>query len=437
MFSGGSSGLLVACAVVTLGCGARTGLGEEGDGGAGGAGASTAGTQVGSSAQSTTMSVSTVSGTSSVVSTSSSVSSASTTTASTSVSTTVSTTTGPICTSNEECDDGVDCTFDACEPQGCTHVAIDSACDDGVFCTIDTCDGFTGCVNEPTDDVCDDGIACTLDTCNLAFDACESAPCDGLCDDQIFCDGVERCDAAVGCVDGPPACDTGLACAGGACTESTDSCSLVFPLGCPAPDVHILVTDATGALWDVSPFASPGEVLIAPPSSGPHLDIAVLGSRWFTADSFAIRELVPFTNVVLATLPFGGPNSLAAGPDGMLYAASNPVYRIDPDDGSSQQIGSLPIGHNSSGDIAFLGERMFVSTDSGCGGALVEVDITTGQSTVLGGDGLGCVYGLATVGGVLYVINCDGKIGSFDPDTGEVRIFAETTVEAFGADALP
>ncbi len=310
-------------------------------------------------------------------------------------------------------------------------------CDDGFFCTVDTCDGFTGCINEPTDDLCDDGIACTIDICDLAFDTCDNAPCDGLCDDFIFCDGVERCDNARGCVDGPPACETGIACAISTCNELVETCTHSFPLACEPPDVHILVTDDTGALWDVAPFETPAQTLIADSNGTTHLDIAVLGDRWFAADGAGIRELIPFTNFVIADLGVGGPNSMAAGPDGMLYLASNPVFRVDPDAGTQTVIGNLPAGHNSSGDVVFLGERMFVSTDSSCGGALVEFDTQTGVSTVLGGDGLGCVYGLANVDDVIYVVNCDGKIGTFDPDSGEVRIFARTLVEPFGADALP
>ena len=87
--------------------------------------------------------------------------------------------------------------------------------------------------------------------------------------------------------------------------------------------------------------------------------------------------------------------------------------------------------------IVFLGDRMFVSTDSPCGGSLVEFDIDTGVATVLGGDGLGCVYGLANVDDVIYVVNCDGKIGTFDPDTGSVRIVASASVTTYGADTLP
>jgi len=35
------------------------------------------------------------------------------------------------------------------------------------------------------------------------------------------------------------------------------------------------------------------------------------------------------------------------------------------------------------------------------------------------------------------LLNCDGKVGTFDPDTGQARIFSTTTVQVYGADRLP
>ncbi len=413
-----------------LGCGARSELTEDGTGGAG-AGPGTGG------APSTTSTTQASSSSATSAATTVAVSTAISSVASSSAVTTVATTTtGPLCTTDEECQDAIDCTLDTCEPQGCTHVPIDVACDDATFCTLDLCDTLRGCINEPTNDVCDDGLGCTIDTCNRLVDACENDPCDSFCDDGSFCDGVERCDSALGCVDGPSACETGIFCAASSCNEAADTCSHFFPMFCPGPDVHILVTDQNGALWDVAPFETPAQTLIAGASAGSHLDIAVLGNRWFVADS-QIRELVPFTNQVITTLWAGSANSLAAGPDGWLYLADTTVFRVHPDTQATELLGSLPPGHNSSGDIAFLGQRMFVSTNSPCGGALVEFDVATGTSWVLGGDGLGCVYGLATIAGVLYIINCDGKVGTFDPDTGVAQIFSTTSVTAYGADALP
>ena len=348
---------------------------------------------------------------------------------------TVTTTSVPPCLSDEECDDGVPCSVDTCEPTGCVNTPENSLCDDGRLCSVDHCDLDVGCYHTHSDAVCDDGLSCTIDSCDDDSDSCENAPCDGMCNDGIFCDGVERCDSALGCVEGEAACDLDLFCATDQCNESQKRCTHTFPLFCQPPDVHLLVTDAQGRLYDVAPFGTPTQTLIAAQQSV-HLDIAIVDGRWFVMD-FILRELYPGTNNIKADISPLSLNSLGAGPDHMLYAAGTQVYRIDPNTGASTLLGDLPLGHSSSGDLAFLGNRMFVSTDSPCGGALVEFDPATGQSSVLGGDGLGCVYGLATVGGTLYVVNCDGTIGTFNPDTGDMRILATTTVTVYGADALP
>jgi hypothetical protein len=283
---------------------------------------------------------------------------------------------------------------------------------------------------------CDDGLTCTSDACDDATDTCRNEPCDSLCDDGSFCNGVERCDAGLGCTSGPAACTLGLGCETSSCAESSETCAHALPPGCVPPDVHLLVTDSEGRLWDVAPYESPSATLLVPSNGFTHLDIAILDGRWFAID-FNLVELAPGTNQVIANLGPIGANSLAGGPDGKLYAASQSVLRVDPDTGAQELVGVLPAGHSSSGDIAFLGDRLFVSTDSGCGGGLVELDLATGAGTVLGGDGLGCVYGLAGVGDQLFLLNCDGKVGTFDPDTGQARIFSTTPVQVYGADWLP
>lgn len=348
---------------------------------------------------------------------------------------TSSSSTGPLCLSDEECDDGVGCTRDRCGELGCEHLADDAVCSDGQFCTLDACDVSLGCVSQPSPDLCDDGLSCTLDACDESTDSCLHDPCDSLCDDQIFCDGIERCDAALGCVDGPPACTLGLGCEQSACAETSDTCSHTLPPGCAAPDVHLLVADSGGNLHDVAPYQGT-ETLIAPSNGNVHLDVAVLNGRWFVVAGDLV-ELAPGTNQVIAVLGQLFANALGGGPDGKLYAAYDIVYRIDPDSGAQEFVAALPEGHTSSGDIAFIGDRLFVSTDSGCGGSLVEVDVASGTAAVLGGDGLGCVYGLAPGGDRLFVVNCDGKIGTFDPATGEARVLWTTSIQTYGADRLP
>ncbi len=80
---------------------------------------------------------------------------------------------------------------------------------------------------------------------------------------------------------------------------------------------------------------------------------------------------------------------------------------------------------------------MFVSADGPCGGALIEVDTSSGTANVLGGDGLGCVYGLAATSDTLFILNCDGKIGTFDPNTGDARVLSTSGLQVYGADISP
>lgn len=327
------------------------------------------------------------------------------------------------------------CTIDTCSGGACFHAPDDAACDDGITCTLDVCSVVTDCSNTFGDAACDDGIACTTDTCDVATDTCSNVACDSVCDDGSFCDGVERCDTTLGCTAGPPACDLGLPCSHDHCTEATQKCTHAGAPIC-TPSVHLLVDDASGALLDVDPYRGTVTTMAVQPTS--LFDVAILGGRWFGLNPAHLYELAPGTGQIVKSFPaLGSANSLGAGPDGKLYAADTQVYRADPDTGAAQVVAQLPPGHTSSGDIAFLGSRMFVSTDGPCGGALVEIDLGTGTASVLGGDGLGCVYGLAAKGGKLFIVNCDGKVGTFDPLTGTARVLSTIVAHPYGADALP
>jgi hypothetical protein len=345
-----------------------------------------------------------------------------------------SSSTGPACTSDAECADKVACTVDHCDPAvGCIHQPSNMLCDDGLLCTVDTCQAGQGCSHVVSDAPCDDGLACTIDSCDSVTQTCTHEACDNQCDDKVFCNGIERCDTSKGCVAGPKSCDLGIDCSIDSCNEGSKKCS---HMSLCASGPHLLITDVQGALWDVQPQTG-AQKLIAASKNVVHFDIALLGNRWFALNSGQFVELAPMTNNVIATHPSPGGNSLAAGPDGKLYAASSNVYRLDPNTGAATFVGPLPTGFTSSGDIAFLNGDMYVSTDGPCGGALVQFDLAKGSGKVLGGDGLGCVYGLAVSAGTLYIINCDGELGTFDPKTGVARVLSTSTVKAYGADTLP
>ncbi|TFH25223.1 MAG: hypothetical protein E4H03_01420 [Myxococcales bacterium] len=124
------------------------------------------------------------------------------------------------------CDDGLECTTDACDEGAdrCAATAVDGLCDDGVFCNgSESCDGEAGCLAGPTPD-CDDGVACTVDFCDAAGDGCRAIAIDGDCDDGLFCNGAEVCDAGAGCQPGTaPDLADGVACTVDACDDASAS----------------------------------------------------------------------------------------------------------------------------------------------------------------------------------------------------------------------
>jgi uncharacterized protein (TIGR02145 family) len=65
---------------------------------------------------------------------------------------------------------------------------------------------ISGCLCSGQDTYCDDGIPCTFDACNEAAGGCVSMPNDALCDDLDPSNGVETCDVTLGCQPGTPPC---------------------------------------------------------------------------------------------------------------------------------------------------------------------------------------------------------------------------------------
>jgi len=133
------------------------------------------------------------------------------------------------CRSGErpDCDDGVECTADACDSavDACVHTPEDSRCDDGRFCNgLETCDAVNDC-QAGVAPSCDDNVPCTVDSCDPDLDDCISAPEDGRCDNGRFCDGEEFCDPSLGCRSGErPDCDDGVECTADVCDSAVDAC---------------------------------------------------------------------------------------------------------------------------------------------------------------------------------------------------------------------
>ncbi len=128
---------------------------------------------------------------------------------------------------------------------GCGYESLPdgSPCDDGRACSgSDRCAGGL-CRGEPLTD-CDDGVDCTLDACSEAAGGCFHTPSDPLCPPPEPCRAY-RCDARLGCrtadlADGLP-CDDGDGCtvddacrAGGCIGTPVAACECGTDLQCRA-----------------------------------------------------------------------------------------------------------------------------------------------------------------------------------------------------------
>jgi hypothetical protein len=104
---------------------------------------------------------------------------------------------GP-CLDDGQCDDGFDCTFDACDQAlgRCRFTPDDSKCQNGVYCDgVERCDNKLGC--SPGVPVgCDDKTPCTIDRCDEPTQSCQHAPrdADGDGDPDVHCPGGHDCD---------------------------------------------------------------------------------------------------------------------------------------------------------------------------------------------------------------------------------------------------
>jgi hypothetical protein len=127
-----------------------------------------------------------------------------------------------------DCDDEVSCTSDVCDEvhDTCVNTPSNAACNDGLYCNgVETCDANLGC-QAGTPPNCSDAVVCTIDACNEGNDSCTHTPSNTVCDDSQFCNGVETCDANLGCQAGtPPNCNDGVPCTDDACNEGNDSCA--------------------------------------------------------------------------------------------------------------------------------------------------------------------------------------------------------------------
>ena len=127
------------------------------------------------------------------------------------------------------CDDGKACTTDVCEPAiGCVFTNNSDGCDDGDKCTIsDVCAAGACKAGAPKD--CDDGLECTVDACDGTDGTCghDKSKLDGKAcvGDGSKCTPDDKCDFGKCVLGKPKDCSDGKACTSDDCDAVTATCS--------------------------------------------------------------------------------------------------------------------------------------------------------------------------------------------------------------------
>jgi hypothetical protein len=229
------------------------------------------------------------------------------------------------------CNDGEVCTSDSCSPTlGCQYLPNSELCSDGNACTLDDACANSQCVpGSPKD--CNDGIGCTADACQPGG-TCTSAPSAALCDDGNVCT-IDSCNAAkLYCehaVQSGTECDDGTAC--------TDS-SVCRNGRCERGVVGMVSTLAgsgtksfqDGAVSSAH-FNTPNGVLVLPDGSvlvGDYHNHRIRLIKDGVVSTFAGTGTAGDTNGPAASAQFRNPHHLVRSVDGTIYVSEGGGHRI-------------------------------------------------------------------------------------------------------------
>lgn len=90
-------------------------------------------------------------------------------------------------------------------------------------------------------------------------------------------------------------------------------------------------------------------------------------------------------------------NSLVFDSSGILYTANSSLYTVNTTTGAANLVGNGGDAYSSSGDLAFVGGDLFLSSTGGDN--LVKLNASNGTGTLIGSIGFSGVFGLASPNG--------------------------------------
>ncbi len=137
--------------------------------------------------------------------------------------------------------------------------------------------------------------------------------------------------------------------------------------------------------------------------------------------------------------------SLVFSNTGTLYGSGTALYSISPGSGSATLIGNAGISYGFSGDLAFAGGTLYLSSGIQGPFSLSRLNIGTGARTLIGSLGVPQAYGLAspngvslyTVGGTqVYTVNAATGAATLPVDFGG-RGLSAINGAAFATEAAP
>lgn len=127
-------------------------------------------------------------------------------------------------------------------------------------------------------------------------------------------------------------------------------------------------------------------------------------------------------------------NSLVFGADGTLYGASNGLYKFNIGTGLVTQIGAnFASLASSSGDLAFVGGNLYLSTLGVPSDRLVKLNTSTGANTDVGSIGFASVFGMASPNGTNLYGFSGNQVLAINTATGAGTLLSTANGLSLGA----
>jgi hypothetical protein len=276
--------------------------------------------------------------------------------------------------------------------------ATDADCATSSYCVAAyRCDPVLGCVLTPRS--CDDAVDCTRDACSDVTRRCSHTPDDTLCPSTALCSALRGCDAFVYAM----ASDMHL-------YEARVPSGALVDLGMPAPALTDLALGSNGVLYGTDSYIL-----------------------------YSVDRATAAAATIASILPVHQYAGLGEAAGGLLATADvSQLFQVDAASGVSLAVAALP--SSLTGDVTALGDRVFVTvsdltapTMAPPTDTLVVWDRSAESVTVVGDLGFSRVWGLATLGGVVYGLTSTGAVLTVDPTTGHATQVSQATARFVGA----